>query len=74
MSSVSFPGVHVSTGADWHRMRWHKPWGGEASPAFLDTASLASVFVVTAPGEELYSLFPAAQTEIESVRTKQTSL
>lgn len=47
---------------------------GHRMCAFLDTASLASIFVVTAPGEELYSLFPEAQMETEGVRTEQAPL
>jgi len=58
----------VSTGADQHPRRQHKPWGGVASP------SLASILVVTAPGEELSSLFPVAQMEIEGDRAEQAGL
>lgn len=53
---------------------WHEPWGGVASPVFLGTASLASTLVVTAPGEELSSLFPVAETEIEGGRAEQAQL
>ena len=40
----------------------------------LDAASLASILVVTAPGEELSSLFPVAQMEIGGGRTEQAWL
>lgn len=53
---------------------WHKPWGGEALPLFLRAASLDSIFLVTAPGEELSSLSPEAQMEIEEGRTEQAWL
>lgn len=74
LSSVSFAGVHICMGADQHPRRWHEPWGGVASPVFLDTASLASILVVTAAGEELYSLFLVAWMEIEGGRTEQAWL
>lgn len=71
---MSFPAVHVSTGSDRHPRRWHKPWGAVASPVFLDADNLASILVVTAPGEKLSSLFPVAQMEIEGDRAEQAWL
>lgn len=71
---MSFPGIQVSMDADQPPREWHKPWGGEAFPLFPHAASLDSILLVTAAGEELSPLFPAAQMEIEDGRTEQAWL
>lgn len=71
---MSFPGIQVSMDADQHPREWHKPWGGEAFPLFPHAAGLDSILLVTAAGEELSPLFPAAQMEIEDGRTEQARL